>query len=81
MQKFGHCVLVEGDRKIPDVAKENNLSLAELIANVLEDYVKWLHQEEGIFSGRWEYGWRPVHAVRAVSFRKDGGRGVSWQKG
>ena len=34
-------------KSLETIAKENNLSLAELIANVLEDYVKWLHQEEG----------------------------------
>lgn len=33
-------------KSLEKIAKENKLSLAELIANILEDYVKWLQQEE-----------------------------------
>ncbi len=33
-------------QKLEKVAKENKLSLAELVSNVLEDYARWLEEEE-----------------------------------
>ena len=32
-------------KNLEEVARENELSLAELIGNILEDYVKWLNKK------------------------------------
>lgn len=33
-------------KTLEEVAEENGLSLAELVGNVLEDYVKWLNEDQ-----------------------------------